>query len=84
MKLHDPDYLQFYLAKRDMTQAQLGRRVGATRHTIWQLLNVHPTPGCSAARAAAIEAALEVPPGTLFTEGPPPPPRRRVKITTSS
>lgn len=82
MKLHDPDYLQFYLVKRDMSQAQLARRVGIGRNQIWKLLN--QPHSITTARATAIEAALEVAPGTLFTDGDPAPPRRKANISSAA
>lgn len=65
MKLRDPALLSAHLADRDITQAQLGRKVNMTRQMIWALIH-NDRGSCTAEKAQLIERALDVVPGTLF------------------
>jgi transcriptional regulator with XRE-family HTH domain len=65
MKLSDPDLLAAYMAKQNLTGAHLGRKAGITRQFVYQLLGGSRRK-CSEERAANIEMALGLIPGTLF------------------
>lgn len=65
MRLIDPQLLAQYIAQRDITNAQLGRRAGVSRQYIWKLVHNQRT-SCMPTKAAAIEQALDLLPGTLF------------------
>lgn len=65
MRLADPALLAGYMADRDMTGARLARNAGVTRQFVYQLLSAKRR-STSAERAASIEKALGLLPGTLF------------------
>lgn len=80
MKLADPRLLARYMTERDITGAQLGRRAGVSRQYIWKLIHNERT-SCVPDKAAAIEKALDLLPGTLFQPDPTHPPPRAGRST---
>ena len=65
MKLNDPSLLARYMADRDINGAKLARKAGMTRQFVYQLLG-GTRHRCSDERAAALEEALGLLPGTIF------------------
>lgn len=65
MRLTDPALLAGYMEQREITGARLGRKADVTRQFVYQLVGGkrHRT---TAERAARIEQALGLLPGTLF------------------
>lgn len=67
MKLTDPALLAGYMAQREITGARLGRKADVSRQFVYQLLGGHRVR-CAPERAARIEVALGLIPGTLFKD----------------
>ena len=83
MRLQNPDLLANYMQRKRVTGAQLAREAKVSRQFINRLLKSEATRGCTPEVATAIEVALDLIPGTLFSEGPKPT-RNKAKQTVAA